>query len=84
MRLQKRENASDDDDTKEKEDMALAVNQVKGKCNYCGRIGHKALNCQDNPRNRRGGGRWEEERERWNGGERRSLFKGGVGATVCQ
>ena len=24
----------------------MAVNQFKGRCNYCGRIGHKAVNCQ--------------------------------------
>jgi len=45
MRLKKRENGNNDDDTKEKEDTALFTNQFKGRCNYCGKIGHKAAKC---------------------------------------
>ena len=53
MRMQKRENTGDNSDNKkEKEDTALFTNQFKGQCNYCGKVGHKAENCRDNPRKR--------------------------------
>ena len=51
MRMKKRENSDNvnNNDGKEKEDTALFINQFKGRCNYCGRIGHKAVNCRENP-----------------------------------
>src|SRR5210317_1962803 len=57
MRLKKREHleGSDNNEGKEKEDTALFMNQFKGRCNYCGCIGHKATQCNNNPRNQRGG-----------------------------
>ena len=55
MRMKKRsdDKEGDNDDSKEKEDMALATGQFKGRCNYCGQYGHKAMQCNSNPRNRK-------------------------------
>ena len=59
MRLKKREHleGSDNNEGKEKEDTALFMNQFKGRCNYYGCMGHKAAQCNENPRNQRGRGR---------------------------
>src|SRR5210317_771157 len=59
MRLKKREHleGSNNNEGKGKEDTALFTNQFKGRCNYCGCMGHKAVQCNENPRNQRGRGR---------------------------
>ena len=41
-----------DDNDKVVGDALIAGSQFKGRCSYCGTIGHKAINCRKNPKSR--------------------------------
>ncbi len=41
----------DDDDSEEEEEKALLATQFKGRCNNCGKYGHKAADCREKKQN---------------------------------
>jgi gag-polypeptide of LTR copia-type len=58
LRFERLSHKTVDGDLGQEEEQALYTgHQLKGKCYYCGKIGHKGANCRDNNKNQGNGGR---------------------------